>query len=116
MFIYFALIFQGFATTTQSLLLIRCCGGLVPEEPPAARTKLAKDIWKMLESFGVPLDISHYNALLRVYLENEHSFNPMKFLAMLEEKAIQPNRVKINLKSSSFQNTTVCLYRLHTRG
>lgn len=81
------------ASTTQSLLLIRCCGNLVPEEPPNSRTKLVQEIWKMLQGFGVPLDISHYNALLRVYLENEHSFNPMKFLQNLEEQNITPNRV-----------------------
>ena len=55
---------------------------------------MAKNIWNMLENFGVPLDISHYNALLRVYVENEHSFNPLKFLDMLEGKNIQPNRVR----------------------
>lgn len=81
------------ASTTQSLLLIRCCGNLVPEEPPISRTKLVEEVWKMFEGFGVPLDISHYNALLRVYLENEHSFDPMKFLHLLEGKEIQPNRV-----------------------
>lgn len=85
------------ATTTQSLLLIRCCGNLVAEEPQHLRTKLVQDVWKMFESFGVAFDISHYNALLRVYLENEHSFNPMKFLETLELKNVQPNRVIINL-------------------
>ena len=39
------------------------------------------------------MDISHYNALLRVYLENEHSFSPTDFLANLENKGLEPNRV-----------------------
>ncbi|KAI4463370.1 hypothetical protein MML48_4g00006397 [Holotrichia oblita] len=39
------------------------------------------------------MDISHYNALLRVYLENEHEFSPTEFLAELESKGIDPNRV-----------------------
>lgn len=39
------------------------------------------------------MDISHFNALLRVYLENEHSFSPTEFLANLEHKGIEPNRV-----------------------
>ena len=80
-------------SSSQSLLLIRCCGNLVPEEPPAARTQLVHDIWKMLESFGVKLDISHYNSLLRVYVENEYRFNPMDFLKKLHEKGVEPNRV-----------------------
>ncbi|CAG9826701.1 unnamed protein product [Diabrotica balteata] len=39
------------------------------------------------------MDISHYNALLRVYLENEHPFSPTEFLSELENKGIEPNRV-----------------------
>lgn len=39
------------------------------------------------------MDISHYNALLRVYLENEHPFSPTDFLSDLEAKGIEPNRV-----------------------
>jgi len=39
------------------------------------------------------MDISHFNALLRVYLENEHPFSPTEFLANLEHKGIEPNRV-----------------------
>lgn len=42
---------------------------------------------------GITLDISHYNALLRVYLENEHPFVPTELLAELEQKGIEPNRV-----------------------
>lgn len=39
------------------------------------------------------MDISHYNALLRVYLENEHKFSPAEFLQDLEKKGVEPNRV-----------------------
>ncbi|XP_023722989.1 leucine-rich PPR motif-containing protein, mitochondrial isoform X2 [Cryptotermes secundus] len=81
------------ATSTQSLLIIRCCGNLVPEASPEVRTQLVEEIWKTLENIGVPMDVSHYNALLRVYLENEHSFSPAEFLANLEHKGIEPNRV-----------------------
>lgn len=42
---------------------------------------------------GVSLDITHYNALLRVYLENEYDFSPTEFLADLEKRGIEPNRV-----------------------
>jgi leucine-rich PPR motif-containing protein, mitochondrial len=42
---------------------------------------------------GVPMDISHYNALLRVYLENGHQFSPANFLLKLEQKGVEPNRV-----------------------
>lgn len=39
------------------------------------------------------MDVSHYNALLRVYLENEHRFSPTQFLTDLEAKGVEPNRV-----------------------
>ncbi|XP_014249256.1 leucine-rich PPR motif-containing protein, mitochondrial [Cimex lectularius] len=81
------------ATTTQSLMLIRCCGNLVPEETPEVRVKLVHEIWDTFEKLGVPFDISHYNALLRVHLENEHKFSPTEFLVTLEQKGIEPNRV-----------------------
>ncbi|XP_046388703.1 leucine-rich PPR motif-containing protein, mitochondrial [Ischnura elegans] len=81
------------ATSSQSLLLIRCCGNLVPEERPEVRTKLVQEIWKTIEQLGIPMDISHYNALLRVYLENKHEFSPAEFLAELEKKGVEPNRV-----------------------
>ena len=33
------------ATSSQSLLVIRCCGNLVPEEKPEIRTKIVQEIW-----------------------------------------------------------------------
>lgn len=42
---------------------------------------------------GVQLDISHYNALLSVYIENQYEFSPIEFLKKLEAKGIEPNRV-----------------------
>ncbi|KAJ8730618.1 hypothetical protein PYW08_002031 [Mythimna loreyi] len=80
-------------TSSQSLLVIRCCGELVPEELPEQRTLLVQKIWSVLTERGIPMDISHYNALLRVYIENEHQFSPAKFLEELERKGLQPNRV-----------------------
>ncbi|XP_013179551.1 PREDICTED: leucine-rich PPR motif-containing protein, mitochondrial [Papilio xuthus] len=80
-------------TSSQSLLVIRCCGELVPEELPEQRTLLVQKIWSVLTERGIPMDISHYNALLRVYIENEHPFSPAKILEELENKGLQPNRV-----------------------
>uniref|UniRef100_A0A6B2E5A6 Putative bicoid mrna stability factor n=1 Tax=Phlebotomus kandelakii TaxID=1109342 RepID=A0A6B2E5A6_9DIPT len=84
---------QRSATSSQSLLVIRCCGNLVPEELPEVRTTLVQEIWRTLNNLNVPMDISHYNALLRVYLENEHPFSPTEFLSDLEGKGVEPNRV-----------------------
>lgn len=42
---------------------------------------------------GVTLDISHYNALLRVYLENDYAFAPSQILSEIEKSGLEPNRV-----------------------
>uniref|UniRef100_A0A0K8SN95 Leucine-rich PPR motif-containing protein, mitochondrial n=1 Tax=Lygus hesperus TaxID=30085 RepID=A0A0K8SN95_LYGHE len=83
----------GRATSSQSLFMIRCCGNLVPEESPESRSALVSEVWNTFEKLGVPLDISHYNALLSVYLENDFSCSPKDFLAKLEAKGLEPNRV-----------------------
>ncbi|XP_077286050.1 bicoid stability factor [Arctopsyche grandis] len=80
-------------TSSQALLAIRCCGELVPEELPEERTKLAEKIWKIFSKKDVPLDVSHYNALLRVYIENNQYICSDTFLKTLEEKGLEPNRV-----------------------
>ncbi|XP_018009682.1 leucine-rich PPR motif-containing protein, mitochondrial [Hyalella azteca] len=80
-------------SSSQSLVVLRCCGALMPEELPDYRTKLAQNVWQILEKRGVPMDLSHYNALLRVYIENEYDFSPAAFLENLESKGIEPNRV-----------------------
>jgi hypothetical protein len=41
------------ATSTQSLLIIRCCGSLLPEASPNIRTQLVEEIWKTLENIGI---------------------------------------------------------------
>ena len=42
---------------------------------------------------GVSLDVSHYNALLLVLLENEIEFSPLEFLLDMKKVKIEPNRV-----------------------
>ncbi|XP_058171003.1 uncharacterized protein LOC131286107 [Anopheles ziemanni] len=54
---------------------------------------LVQNILESYEASNISLDISHYNALLRVYWENEHRFSATDFLADLESKGLQPNRV-----------------------
>ncbi|KAL1415885.1 hypothetical protein MTO96_028484 [Rhipicephalus appendiculatus] len=77
----------------QGLLLVRMCGAFLREEPPSERRELARSVWERLQSLGCPLDASHYNALLQVYLENEFPFCPSTFLATMEAASVQPNRV-----------------------
>lgn len=79
-------------TTTQSLLLIRCCGSLLSEEKPKVRNDLVKQIFETLSNTS-KLDISHYNSLIQVYIDNEYDFNPLDILSQIQSKGIEPNRV-----------------------
>ncbi|XP_022095881.1 leucine-rich PPR motif-containing protein, mitochondrial-like [Acanthaster planci] len=84
---------MGTASPNQALLLLRSCGSLLPEVPLSERTELVHKIWDRLASMGVTYDVSHYNALLKVYLQNEYNFSPTEFLAKMESKSVEPNRV-----------------------
>ncbi|XP_074142805.1 leucine-rich PPR motif-containing protein, mitochondrial [Sminthopsis crassicaudata] len=84
---------SGNPSSNLALLLLRSCGSLLPELKSSERTEFVHKIWDKLQELGVTYDISHYNALLKVYLQNEHEFSPTDFLAKMEEANIQPNRV-----------------------
>ncbi|KFP75639.1 hypothetical protein N310_01028, partial [Acanthisitta chloris] len=83
----------GCPGSNQTLLLLRSCGALLPEVLAPERTELAHMIWDKMKELGAVYDTSHYNALLKVYLQNEHRFSPTEFLARMEEANVQPNRV-----------------------
>ncbi|TSK42158.1 Leucine-rich PPR motif-containing protein, mitochondrial [Bagarius yarrelli] len=83
----------GYPSSNQALLLLRSCGSLLPEISFEERTRLAHQIWDELQEFGAVYDVSHYNALLKAYLQNEFSFSPTEFLAKMEAANMQPNRV-----------------------
>ncbi|XP_013886428.1 leucine-rich PPR motif-containing protein, mitochondrial [Austrofundulus limnaeus] len=83
----------GHPSGNQILLLLRSCGSLLPEVPVEERNKLAHRVWDKLQELGARFDVSHYNALLKVYLQNDFRFSPTDFLAKMEEANIQPNRV-----------------------
>ncbi|XP_076142364.1 leucine-rich PPR motif-containing protein, mitochondrial [Alosa pseudoharengus] len=84
---------SGYPSGNQALLLLRSCGSLLPEAPFSERTELGHRIWDKLQELGASYDASHYNALLKVYLQNEHKFSPTEFLAKMEGANVQPNRV-----------------------
>ena len=50
---------------------------------------------------GAQYDVSHYNALLKVYLQNEFKFSPTDFLAKMEAANIQPNRVSTAVQGTN---------------
>ncbi|KFZ62387.1 hypothetical protein N338_03934, partial [Podiceps cristatus] len=94
----------GCPGSNQALLLLRSCGALLPEVLSPERTELAHMIWDKMKELGVVYDTSHYNALLKVYLQNEHKFSPTEFLARMEEANVQPNRVTYQRLISAYCN------------
>ncbi|XP_070577881.1 leucine-rich PPR motif-containing protein, mitochondrial-like [Ptychodera flava] len=84
---------SGAVTSNLALLLIRCCGTLMAEVPAEERTEIVHKIWEKLPHLGIEFDSSHYNALLKIYIENEHQFAPTEFIANMESKGVTPNRV-----------------------
>lgn len=55
-------------TPNQALLIIKCCGNVLVDLDKKTRTKIAEKCFNMLKTLpDTPLDISHYNALLKVF-------------------------------------------------
>ncbi|CAH2254796.1 leucine-rich PPR motif-containing, mitochondrial [Pelobates cultripes] len=94
----------GYPSSNQALLMLRSCGTLLPELPVTERTDIAHRIWEKLQEMGAVFDVSHYNALLKVYLQNEHKFSPTEFLAKMEAANVQPNRVTYQRLIAAFCN------------
>ncbi|KAL4686524.1 hypothetical protein H8957_005036 [Semnopithecus entellus] len=95
---------SGGPGSSHALLLLRSCGSLLPELKLEERTEFAHRIWDKLQKLGAVYDVSHYNALLKVYLQNEYKFSPTDFLAKMEEANIQPNRVTYQRLIASYCN------------
>lgn len=89
----FLLILQGNVPSLEALLLVRCCGKPLIDQNAKEGIQLVQEIWDTLERLKIPMDVSHYNALLSVYLERDHKFSPAEFLQMMVGKKIVANRV-----------------------
>ncbi|XP_072121072.1 leucine-rich PPR motif-containing protein, mitochondrial isoform X1 [Mobula birostris] len=94
----------GCPSGNQALLLLRSCGSLLPEVHLTERTELAHRIWDKIQELGGVYDVSHYNALLKVYLQNEHKFSPTDFLAKMESANVKPNRVTFQRLITAYCN------------
>eukprot|EP00092_Neocalanus_flemingeri_P006880 GFUD01007426.1.p1 GENE.GFUD01007426.1~~GFUD01007426.1.p1 ORF type:complete len:1519 (+),score=489.48 GFUD01007426.1:137-4558(+) len=84
---------SGLCTTNQALLVLRCCGDVLVDIHRDNRTLLVDRYSNILKKNGVVFDVSHYNAVLRVHLENQNTLAASDFLAEMEGAGITPNRV-----------------------
>ncbi|KAK7483552.1 hypothetical protein BaRGS_00025226, partial [Batillaria attramentaria] len=84
---------EGTINVRSSQALLRLYGSYLFDEPPSARLKLAEELWEKYKELGIPLDVTHYNTLLGVYIQNGQKFSPSEFLANMEANGVKPNRV-----------------------
>lgn len=83
----------GGCTANQALLILRCCGSFLVDLSREERCEFLERVEKVLKTAGVEYDVSHYNALLKVHMENESSVTASDFLSLMEGASVQPNRV-----------------------
>ncbi|XP_068750755.1 leucine-rich PPR motif-containing protein, mitochondrial-like [Montipora capricornis] len=88
---------EGGITSLQAYQVMRNCGTELLFEKPEDRVKLAHYFWDRLMEIGVKPDVMLYNALLSVYVQNNHDFNPLDILEKMEKNSIDPNRTTLLL-------------------
>uniref|UniRef100_A0AC34R4E8 Uncharacterized protein n=1 Tax=Panagrolaimus sp. JU765 TaxID=591449 RepID=A0AC34R4E8_9BILA len=65
-------------------LFIKCCGLMMSDVPPDNRLTILDRLLKAYKLNGFQLDLPSYNALMEVWLENEHEFNVDQMLQTVE--------------------------------
>lgn len=75
-------------------------GNLLVEVTPGNRMKLVKQFEKLVIKLNVPRNITYYNAVLNVYLDNEHKFSTTKFMKKFKQLKIIPNRYVLDIKQN----------------
>ncbi|XP_076687087.1 bicoid stability factor [Andrena cerasifolii] len=76
----------------QAVLLLLWCNNVM-DCLPLERLKLGEYLWSHLSVCNVPMDSSHYNALLQLYLKNDRDFSPIELLTEMKSKRICPDDV-----------------------
>lgn len=78
-------------TTKESLILLKCCGPLMFNQKKEQRVEYIDKLWDILKKKKVPLDVMHYNLLIKMYTANNHKFDPMDLVNEMKSAGIQPN-------------------------
>lgn len=92
----------GKVTEQQSLMLLRGCGIHLVKVSPEKRMKLFHQLWDDFSKLGFKPTTNHFNALLRVKLENDQDCSPTAFLGEMEEAGLKPNKVTYQLLIHSY--------------
>ncbi|KAF7988527.1 hypothetical protein HCN44_001100 [Aphidius gifuensis] len=106
----------------DALLLIRCCGKPLIDRNSSECIELVNEVWSTLEKLKVPLDVSHYNALLNVYLEKNYKFSPNNFMNTMMNNGVDLNRVTYQrliagyCQTGDIEGATNILAIMHSKG
>ena len=83
--------------STQALLLIRCTGSLLISELPRQRQQVLDHMMNIFKQKNVSFDVTHYNSYMRVSLQNNYFFDPIKILEEMKTMNITPNLTSFRL-------------------
>ncbi|KAJ8736098.1 hypothetical protein PYW08_006754 [Mythimna loreyi] len=72
----------NFTKKKQALLLIRCCGDLLPDESALSRMQLLEQVWNTLKPH-TKFEVEHYNELLKVYIANNRTITVSNFISQM---------------------------------
>ena len=65
---------------------------MLDQEIQVDRSTLVSSIWSMILEKKLPVTVVHYNALLRVHLENKFRFNPDSILGDMKSHQVEPDK------------------------
>lgn len=72
-------------SSREAFDVLKCCGRVATLHPA-----LMEEIWTELKN-KAQLDIGHYNLLLKVYIDKEMHFEPVKVLEEMLMADLEPN-------------------------
>ena len=93
------------AAANHAVLALRLCGNVLREDVPDAgeRTDFVNAVWTRLEEeMGLKMGVAHYNALLSVYLENEHPFCPEHIQTRLSNHHVEANQTTLEALTTRY--------------
>ena len=79
-----ALKHRGHCSGRQAKFLIGAFGSRMSLDRAGKKMNALEEVWKTLPFLGVVYTADHYNAALRVLIENEESFSPIQVLLEME--------------------------------
>ena len=77
---------RGHCSGRQAKFLIGSFGSRMSLDRAGKKMNALEEIWKTLPFLGVVYTVEHYNAALRVLIENEESFSPIQVLLEMESQ------------------------------